>query len=233
MNAWDRLLFGRAALLSTLLLAAAAAVLAATDEPASGAGDRLARLAALSPVLSALAVATLASAIARRGEARALAAIGVGPLRAHAGLALGGSAVSLVLAAGVGAGMGSLGALFPRLPVARWSGAAPPFAWPAGVVVSGAGELSFTTAIEAAAAPLPRGAVALTLVAAAIVFPLSGALPSPRTPRLIVTALSVLVAIAIFHAVAAGAPAGWLLGSVALPLLHAGWLLAPPAGQVR
>ena len=181
MTAWDRLLFGRAALLSSMLLAAGACVMVATDEPTSGVSDRLARAAAMAPVLSALAAALLATALARRGEARALVAIGARPLRLHAGLVVGAASIGLALAASIAAGMGSLRALFPRLAAPPWSATPEGFS-AAGVALTRAGDISFTSRAELATVALPRGMVAVTLLVAAVTFPVWAVLPSARAP---------------------------------------------------
>lgn len=75
----DRLLFRRTLAGACLALAAGALVVVGTDEAASTAGMRLARLAALAPVAAAVATLAVVAQSKGRGEVRAVTALGVAP----------------------------------------------------------------------------------------------------------------------------------------------------------
>jgi hypothetical protein len=101
MNVYDRATFRRALFAIGALLALAAAVVVTTDEATSTASMRLARLAALSPVVGAASLLGIAGHARAGGEVAALEALGATPWRAlrgaeWAGLVLGAVAVAVL-----------------------------------------------------------------------------------------------------------------------------------------
>jgi hypothetical protein len=98
MHAFDRALFRRGLVAIGVLLVLAVGVVAMTDEATSTAPMRVARLSALSPVISAVALLGIGRHARARGELAALAALGAPPWRAlrgaeWAGFVLAGAAV--------------------------------------------------------------------------------------------------------------------------------------------
>jgi hypothetical protein len=234
VSPFDRLLFGRTLLAWLVLEAAAAAVVTLTDEPGSTAGMRLARLSVFAPALGALALRLTLGLARRRGELRALAALGLSLPRAAQGALFAGWAagalglVSLLLPAV------ELDALFPRVgPFPEWS-APGPGTWVAlgqGVTVGGATGLSLAPDAGAVLAglggwALGRWQLVLLLCPLALLLPpwVAGLEPPARFgfragAELLATLLATVF---LLHAVGAGwLGPGWLLLAV-LPLLPRG-----------
>lgn len=219
----DRSLFVRASALLLVLLIAALLIAAATDEPSATWVDRSARLAALAPALSALAVGLVAAQMQRRSELLALYATGVSPLRAMAGAVAGTSALGLLAALALGAGQGPLTSLFPLLKQAPWNSSAEGLIAPsAGALLSASGEVRFFVPAHMASVTVDRWPVAGALALASLVAPAWTALPcSPRARASLATS-AILCALVAFHAVAAGAHPAWLLSPSLLLLAHGG-----------
>lgn len=210
MTPYDWLLARRTAALGFLLGLLALAVMMATDETTNTLGGRLARFAAVAPLVGAGATFLSAQQARVRGEARALEAVGTTPLRAMLGLMLGGMAVGalgpiLAMLPAV-----DLGTLFPTAgPVANhWS--MQDGVWHDvrhGLAVEPGGSLAWTGApgvawIEARSAP--RAATALSLAIAALGCPLWTVAQGDGVRRVVVAAAVVGGGIVAFHLVAVG-----------------------------
>ena len=211
-TAHDRHMASLAAGIAAIALGVAILVIAATDEGGPW-SLRLGLAAALGPVAGTLGAVGAMRLAGARGELRALAAVGVEPLRAVRGAVAGGVAMGLLGPLAAASGLSNLAALFPRPAGAR--------RW----IVDGAG-LHETTlglrvgphglfAVETSSTPtppwgaLPGSAAAFAVAAlagAAIVCPLWFAAAEGSSPgrRAAVGALGVMGAIAAFQLVAAG-----------------------------
>lgn len=138
MTTLDGKIGARSFLAMLALSAAAFMVLALSDEPTSGARDRVARLSALLPLLGFAAASLVRERMHRRGELRALAASGIPETRGLRALSVVTAAAGAMGALGVLAA-GRADALLPALP-------APPFSiTPDGIAAPGLG-LSLTAA---------------------------------------------------------------------------------------
>ena len=98
LTPWDQRAIAKSAALTSTLLVLAVLVTAVTDEGGVAWGERVSLTAPLSPVCAALAVALSLSGRDRRGEGRALEALGRSPFACGAGAAAGALAVGLVVA---------------------------------------------------------------------------------------------------------------------------------------
>jgi hypothetical protein len=207
-------------------------VIAATDEESRTLGARLGRLAALAAASGGLG-AFIASQQARaRGELRALFALGVAPLKASLGAAVGGAIVGalgplLVLMPSI-----DIAPLFPRLAMGP-SGFRPvgPEAWldaARGVLIRASGELgpmSGAIAPTMTAVPAPRVAAAVSLAVAAVALPLWGTADTSGLRRAVVAVAAALVGVVAFHLVAASRGPAWLLVLPPLLVLSDVWVL--------
>lgn len=206
-----------------MTLAVALLVVVATDEGAAW-SVRVGMLSAIAPVAGGLGAFATVRIAAARGELRALAAIGVDPVRATAGAAAGGvlSGVLGPLVAALGAA--DLGGLFPRAGDARtWIPDAGGMLEPTlGVRVAAGGVLSLVTPSRLADTTLPASAAPLAvavLAALAVIAPLwiiAAEATSPWRRTAVLVAAAVL-AIGGFQGVAAGRAPPMIL--VAAPLL--------------
>jgi hypothetical protein len=224
--AWDYHLARRAAVLSGLIGLVTLLVVATTDEGAPAA-RRIGMVAALLPIAGSVGALGSLRIAAARGEMRALAAIGVDPLRASRGAILGGVAIAFIGPALAASAVADLSGLFPR-----------PFT-PRLWVADGAGMLELTLGLRLdpggvltllgstpAATPLPESAGAplfFTVVAlslAAIGGPSWIATPRPMLGRIGAGTLALLLAIGAFQGVAAGRlPPAALIGAPILLLI--------------
>ncbi len=116
MTPYDRRLFADTTLGSLALAALAWGVMSLVDEPGMRAVDRAARLAALGPVLGALAAWLVAQRAARRGEIAAHALASVGRARALAGALVGALPLGVVCAAALASGALPVASLLPLAP---------------------------------------------------------------------------------------------------------------------
>jgi hypothetical protein len=221
VTAFDRRLGARAAAIAALGAAIALLVIAATDEGGPW-RLRLGMLAALTPVAGALGTFAAVRLAAARGEMRALAAIGVDPLRAASGAAAAGAIAGALGPALLALGLGDPAALFPRIAAARrWITDGDGLVEKGlGIRVGPGGALGLGPVGEVTAAPPGVLAAALALAAAGIAAPLWIAATEERSSgrRATVAATAGLATIASFQAIAAGrAPAAALaVGSLVL-----------------
>jgi hypothetical protein len=224
--AWDRRLGGRAAGIAVVVVAVTLIIVAATDEGGPW-PQRLGMTAALAPVAGALGALASARIASARGELRALAAVGAGPVRATLGAVMGGAAVGLAGPLVAALGLADLASLFPRSPAAR--------AWilaedgglretTLGITVDAAGALGLGARAAASLPAVPGGAARLAmlvLVLSAIVGPawlVTGEGGSPAR-RAVVGAAAIAAAIAAFQMVAAGRASPWALVAAPIVLL--------------
>jgi len=113
---WDVREAGRSAAIASGMLVLAVVVTAFTDEGGVRWGERVARVLPLVPVCVAAAAAVVVAAPNRRGEVRALEALGRSPLGSAAGAAAGAAAVGLLTAAFLGIeGLIPVRAFFPTV----------------------------------------------------------------------------------------------------------------------
>lgn len=196
----------------------------ATDEPGSSPASRLARLAALLPVIGGLASALVSSQAQSRGEIRALMALGASPLSAVRGALTGAVLVGLSGVLSILSGAADLRSLFPHIPRepafrlvdGAWLNAAE------ALRVSRAGDVSFTGEALAPAAGAPPGATfgtALALLVASLSIPAWALRPSSKVRRLAVSVALGMVAVISFHLVAAEQAPPLVLVSAPLLLL--------------
>ena len=223
--AWDRRLGARAAGIACVVTVVILMVVAATDEGGPW-PQRLGMTAALAPVAGALGALASVRIAAARGELRALAAMGAGPLRATLGAVIGGAAVGIVGPFAAAVGLADLASLFPRPPAAH--------AWilegsglretTLGITVDASGTLGLGARAAASLPPVPPGATGLAvlaLVLSAVVGPawlVRGEGGSPAR-RAAVGAAAIAAAIAAFQMVAAGRLSPWALVAAPVVLL--------------
>jgi hypothetical protein len=204
--------------------AVAAVVIVSTDEPGSTPGMRVARLAALSPLLVATAVLGVAAQARARGELGALAALGDPPWRGARGAAVAGLLFAAASVALLLSPWADVTSLFPAVH--------PPIDWrldPGGqvaraafAVVSADGAI----AIARTATPLPEHGLpswaalpCLAPIAAAV--PGWAVSPMSRTARAASVTVTAALAVALLHLIAAGRLSPlWACGAV-VPLLAA------------
>lgn len=223
LNGYDLALARRVLVAGLLLGASAFAVAAATDEADASTADRLARLAALLPVLGALAASLVVAQARSRGELRALHAMGVEPARAVRGAWLGAVLVGLMGVALVGSKAADIGSLFPRIdgPTAwvfvdeRWMDAS------TGLLVHSSGDVELGAApLRAPAGPsLLEPATLLTLALASFAVPAWALASCSATRRFVVALGASLAAVTLFHLVAAGRLSPFALTAIPLSLL--------------
>lgn len=206
LSAWDRRLARRAAALSAITAIVTAVVVATTDEGAPW-SRRSGMIAALLPIAGSLGALAAIRIAAGRGEIRALAAIGVDPVRAARGAVAGGVALAIAGPLLAASGIADLGGLFPR-PMA-------PRAWVAdgagmreltqGFRLDPGGALSLLPPAPSLAAP-PPAPIFFTVAALALLAiggPLWIAAPRALAGRIAVGALALAMAIVAFQGVAA------------------------------
>jgi hypothetical protein len=227
MHPYDRALFRRALSAIFVLTVLAAATIVATDEATSTAAMRVARIAAISPLVSAVALLGVAAHARSRGELSALEALGAAPWRALLGVELAG-----VVAAAVGMVVlvlpwADATSLFPAVhPVIDWrlaEGAARAVA--PGIVVHANGVIETTDAAFPRASVAPAAWVALPCIGTvACAIPAWSATPMSLARRLTSGGASVALVILGFHLVAAGRVPPLLAGVACGPVCVALWL---------
>ena len=231
LTAYDWLLARRTAALGIALSALLLGVTIATDEAGSSWAERLGKLSALMG-LAGGGAALLATEQARsRGELRALAIAGVRPLRASLGSLVGGGAIGALGPALILSGRSDPQQLFPRaVPEAgNWSSTGDTWVEAArGIVVRANGALEKigpSSLAPARAMEPPEVAIVVTLIVAALAFPVWATARGGLARRAAV-ALSVgLGSVVIFHFVAAGRAAPMWLVVPPFVLLADAWAL--------
>lgn len=226
LSAWDRRLARRAAALSGLTALVTLLVVATTDEGASAA-LRIGMVAALLPVAGSIGALAALRIAEGRGELRALAALGVDPVRAARGAILGGVALAIVGPALAASTLADLSGLFPQpVSVRLWiaDGAAMRELTQGFRLDPGGGLSLFAPAPLADPIAVGRGAPLVCTVAALGLAAIGGptwiATPRPLLERSLVGTLTLLLAIVAFQGVAAGRlPPALLLGAPLLLLI--------------
>jgi hypothetical protein len=226
VNPYDRALFRRALLALGVLTLVAFAIVWATDEATSTLGMRLARLSALSPLLTATALLGIGAHARARGELRALLALGATPWRALRGAELAGLALAVASLVVLLAPFTDATSLLPAVhPATTWTfSSTGTSALAPGVVVYASGALNVTGA--ALSSPPSRTAAwaALPCVAPiAFVVPPWASTPMPFVRRAWSAGATSLLAVMALHLVAANRmpPPGALAASV--PIAIALW----------
>jgi len=221
MHAYDRLLGRRCLGLSVLLALVALGIAAATDEPGSTLGTRLARLAALLPAIAVVAQQIVLAQSRARGELAALSALGCSPLGQVRGVVLAGVLVGLGALVAVALPGSDVRALFPVVPGGRSFGLVEGALWDprSGALYSPDGAISFGEVREPEGAAAPSRSAALGFVAPlACVAPFWGAAPMGLASRLAGACAAFALAVLLLHAVAARRLPAACLVLGALPL---------------
>lgn len=227
MHPYDRALFRRALLAIVVLTLLAAATVIATDEATSTAAMRIARIAAVSPVVSAVALLCVAAHARSRGELAALEALGASPWRALRGIELAGMAAAAVAMLVLVLPCTDATSLFPAMhPVIDWRMAGGGVrAVAPGIVVHSDGVLETTQS-----AVFPRPGLALAawaalpcLGAVALAVPAWAATPMSLARRVSSGGASAVLAIVGFHLVAAGRVPPLLASAACAPVCVALW----------
>lgn len=227
---------GRSELLRTLGTAAGVyalltAITLLTDEPDASWSTRAARLGALGPVAGAAAIALTAALSHRRGEARALAALGVSPRALHRGACLAGWLTGLFGLLLAQSPLSDPGALFPHVArQASWVVSGAGLVDPSGASFSASHGLQ-PSALGSALSDTPNPWLPSLLLLAPSVLALPPWVIAQSGSRRLVRgfaclALSAWLSLSLAHAVAArGLPSACLLLGVAPLVLD---LLLPP-----
>lgn len=223
LNRYDLALARRVLAAGLLLGVSAFVIAAATDEADASTTDRLGRIAALLPVLGAIAASLVVAQARARGEMRALHAMGIGPARAVRGALVGAMFVGSTGAVLVASGAASVRSLFPRIDV--------PSAWAfldgrwldgvTGLSVHPRGDV-WLEAVPALSSPAPSGlesATLLTIVLASFAVPVWTLASCGALRRLVVAMGAALFAVTLFHLVAAGRLSPFALTAIPLTLL--------------
>jgi hypothetical protein len=207
LTPFDRLQAFRALSYGAMAAFATLAIAVTTDEQYSSAATRLARMAAMTPLLGAVAVLATARHAASNGEARALEAVGLPPWRIATGAVVAAWLFAAVGALLLAAPVTDVRALFPVLsasttwiPDGHGALASPDL----GIAVRPDGTLAFIEGIRGAhpVAPGRRAALAL-VIPAGVVAPLWAAVPASWWPRAVALATCGAAAIAALHVLAA------------------------------
>lgn len=227
MHPYDHALFRRALFAIVVLTLLAAATVVATDEATSTAAMRMARIAAISPLVSAVAMLGVAAHARSRGELSALEALGAAPFRTLRGVELAG-----VVAAALGMVVLSLPStdatsLLPAVhPVIDWhlvdggSRAIAP-----GIVVHADGVIETTRAALAGPSRTRAAWAALPCIGpVACVVPAWSATPMLLARRLASGGATVVLVIVALHLVAAERIFPLLASVACAPLCIALWL---------
>jgi hypothetical protein len=228
-GAWDYQLARRAAAISGLIGLLTLLVVATTDEGAPAA-RRLGMVAALLPIAGSVGAFSALRIAAGRGEIRALAAIGVDPLRAARGAILGGVAVALLGPMLASSAIADLSGLFPRPLAPRlWVADGPGMLeLTLGLRLDPGGALSLVSPEPAAASPSEGAGAPLFFTVAALALAAIGGPTWIATSRSLLGrigagTLALLLAIGAFQGVAAGRlPPVALIGAPILLLIDAG-----------
>jgi hypothetical protein len=223
MHAFDRWLGRRTLGFAAAATAVAAGLVMLTDEAGSSAAMRGARLAALAPGLAALGGWLALTQASRRGELRALAALGASPWRAGLGASVAGWLIGAIAVLVLCSAWVDTRALFPAVSSSTtWAADGGTFVEPfSGVRVLPDGSLRVAEAMRSR----PSGTVPGPLVAIVAVGPLAAILPvwlvAPLTSwgRAAAAALSGALLILLLHLVAGGQAPAITLVLAAVPLV--------------
>ena len=227
MTTYDRQTFARTLAMAATLAVLAYGVMLATDGGLTTSAQKVGRLAVLAPLLGALGVLLADTQSRMRGEARALAALGVHPSRARLGALLALSVMGGAGALALWTGVGDVSSLFPRLQSESWSQLADG-SWKlaeAGIRVSKGGEPSLLPAVEGSMeVEIPRLTVALNVAWMTVVLVDWVRDELGAGERLAVALVAGGGAIALFHTVAARILSPWVLLAAPLPLFLHAWM---------
>jgi hypothetical protein len=207
MHAYDRALFRRALLAIAVLTLLATATVMATDEATSTAAMRLARISALSPFVSAIALLGIAAHARSRGELSALEALGTSPWRTVLGVELAGVVAAVASVVALLLPFTDARSLFPAVhPVVDWRMAADGLrAVAPGIVVHADGVIETTgSAFPRPSLAVPAWAAAPCIGSIAGIVPAWSATPMSLARRLSSGGGSVALAVVGLHLVAAG-----------------------------
>ena len=222
MTPHDSSLFWRTLGLCLVVLGLVAGIVVATDEAYSTVGMRLARLCAFCPLIGGVATLASLSLAKRRGESRALAALGVSPWRAGWGAIcaawlFGGTAAMLLLTPWV-----DVSSLFPEPPLASgWLLQPDAFLEPArGIRVASDGTLRYVPKHALTATFVTPGGIEAmsTILPQALVLPPWLIAPMRLTSRVWSVLLTLTLTLMALHAAALGRVSQLLLPLVAAPL---------------
>lgn len=228
MTPHDAWLARRTSAIAVLTLLVATAIVVATDEAHSTLGMRAARLAAFTPGIAALAVLAACSEAVRRGEARALEALGAPPWRVGAGAVAAGWGVGLLGLLVLVSPVSETAALFPSVvSQVDWVVVGNEFhadAW--GVWIPADGVPAYVDSVDSPGSPPASPSyreLALGCVAPlAAVAPPWAALPLSWRARAIVGAITVLGAVTVMHALGSLSLSPVAGTSAAFPMLLQG-----------
>jgi hypothetical protein len=226
MTPYDVQAFRRSLVLGSTLCLLVLGVMVATDGAQTAPAAKLGQLFTLTPLLAALGALIAHSQATARGETRALASLGVSPLRAGMGASIAVALLGLSGAAALALGIGDIDGLLPRLDGPSWI-QQPGGAWASAdlaVRVDAAGTPSLhegTTSrvvSQAPTGPIVASVVWMTLVLADWTTERAGG-----WARVVATLAGGWVAVVLFHLVAAERISAWALLAVPLPLLAQTW----------
>lgn len=232
MWSYDRRLFLRSVGTTALLGVGVWTLIVVSDEAGSSTAMRVARLCALVPLLQILAVLWVLESARRRGEQRALEALGVAPLRVAAAVLGAAWLVGAAACLCVASRWADARSLFPVIADGHgWTRAGGVWLDAArGVEVDALGRVRQVVASPAAPA-LPRVAAALALlVPLCALGPLWATLRCAARERWLVALGCAALVVTTLHAAAAERVPAFALAACALPLgLHCLWLSRPRA----
>lgn len=204
-RAWDAHLSVRALWLSATTATLSMAVIAATEE-GGGWAARLALWAVGAPAMGAMGAWVAVRWARARGEARALATLGVRPLRTALGAVLGGTSIGLLGAGVLMAGWAEPSILAPPMVAAfDWVPSEGGMLSPSqGIFVDAEGMVRMVPVTSNPPAPVPRGAFAAWTALLAAVLPVWACLPTNPIWRGMSGLAAAFALVASFHAVLAG-----------------------------
>jgi hypothetical protein len=224
---YDRRLFLRSVATGLLLALGTWALIVVSDEVGSSAAMRAARLCALAPALEILAVLWVLEGARDRGEERAIAALGVAPLRLAAPAIAGAWLLGALASACVASPWADARSLFPTIGAEHaWSRASA--GWIDAVSGARVDALGRLTLHEPGPMPMleARSREALLLVLPlCLVGPLWASLRCLSKERWVVAFVCAALVVGALHAAAARRVSPLVLVGSALPLaLHGAWL---------
>jgi len=227
VTSFDRNLLVRALLVALVTSAVTAVVVACTDEATSTAAMRVARLAALAPVIASVSILGVVAHSVARGEVRALGALGVAPWEAARGAVAAGALVGIAGLVGLLSPWSDPSSLFPAvISVAHWTvDPAGDLARAAGAVVSSDGTVALTSSIASGHAGAPARLDAIPCIAPiALIVPGWAATPMSRLLRGVAVAASGMGAVTALHLIAASRVPPLAGSAAVIPLLASTWL---------
>lgn len=222
MTPHDSRLFWRTLGLCLVVLGLVTGIVVMTDEVYSTAQMRVARLCAFSPLIAGVASASSLALARRRGELRALAALGASPWGAGWGALCAAWLFGAVMALVLLTPLSDVSSLFPEPPVSSgWLLQGDAFVEPGrGIRVEADGRVAFIDKQTPPAAFLnPGGVEALAAVLPqALVLPPWLLAPLRNAARAVGLLLTLALTLLALHAAALGRMPQLLLPLVALPL---------------